>query len=367
MADRPNGSPAGRSGGYLPEFRTAHEIKGHLDGRVIGQDQAKEQLSVALSMHLGWFGTQDRAHKPPNIVAIGPTGVGKTHTIREASQFLGIPFVVLDATSLVPAGIVGAQVEDALDELVRDAARLLIAQEAVDFDGQQLELARRGVIYIDEFDKLAAPSDDATEPNALKRTVQRRLLKLVEGSVMATRVPGRSYDTQPALRSIDTSGILMIAGGSFDGIDSVGIRRQRSERMRRALGDPTSAISADLVAYGLIPELVARFPVLVRYEQLDAQAIEGILRTADVTPVQVWFDHFTRLGRSLEIGDDVYKEVARQVVALNMGARGINQVLFPVLADVTFEAETATPKPFVLDLEEWKRRRDKIARRDATQ
>jgi ATP-dependent Clp protease ATP-binding subunit ClpX len=332
-------------GDALTPTPTAHEIKSRLDPMVVGQETAKIYLSVLMSMHLAWFnGPQNRMHRTPNAILIGPTGSGKTHTLRVASEHLGIPFITVDATSIVPSGIVGVQIEDILADLVLTAGNILEAQGWARGDDKDIDLARQGIIFLDEFDKIATPPDAVGEAATQYRLVQRRLLKLIEGSVLGI---GARYHTDPNAvhRSIDTSGILMLAGGAFAGpphsIDSVSIRSRRPESLKRELAyNPNRIVSADLVSYGFIPELVARLPVLINYLTLTDSDLREILGNESISPLQVWRAHFDGLlHKALEISDDAKDWFVKQASALNMGARGLQQVVFPALAQIAYEIE----------------------------
>lgn len=325
-------------------FIPARDIKAHLDDRVVGQEEAKIQISVLLSMHLGWFKHQERLYPSPNAILIGPTGVGKTHTLRTASEYLKVPFVSVDATSLVPSGIVGLQVEDVLADLVRIAGDIIRQDGREPQNNDDIDLARRGIIFIDEFDKL---STAAGEFSGAFRAVQRRLLKLIEGAVVGVGVSRHDIDRSQA-RSIDTSGILIIAAGAFSGIDSPKIRSLRPELLKRELSssNPNIIVTADLVTYGFIPELVARLPVLIQYGALEEKDLREILDDPKLSPAQVWVEHFKRMEPEKEviIEDDAKDLVAKRAASLSMGARGLQQVLFPYLAKKAYEIEASSEK-----------------------
>jgi ATP-dependent Clp protease ATP-binding subunit ClpX len=326
----------------------AHEIKKHLDEKVVGQEIAKVQLSVLLSMHLNWFEHEDRMHRSPNAILIGPTGVGKTHTIRVASEFLNIPYVAIDSTALVPSGIVGVQTEDILAELVMAANNIIIRENRVRYENDDIDLARRGIIFLDEFDKVAVRGYVGESSSSLQ-LVQRHLLKLIEGAILGVGV--RRHDGTDT-RSIDTSGILILSGGAFAKITDSSIRSKRPAQLQRDLSDPNVIVSADIVNYGFMPELVARLPILVEYKGLEESHLRSILDNPSVSPIQVWVDHFQQMGKTLTVDDLAKTFVANRAVKLDMGARGLQQILFPTLARIAYEIEESPSTNFLLSAEQ---------------
>jgi ATP-dependent Clp protease ATP-binding subunit ClpX len=331
----------------VPTRVPARQLRAQLETRVVGQDFAKIQLSVLFSMHLGWFENERRLSKSPNAILIGPTGVGKTHTLRTASEHLGLPFVTVDTTSLVPSGIVGYQVEEILEDLVKKADEILKASGRKRVDDDDIELARRGVIFFDEFDKIAVQSGGRGLDGSYQ--IQRRLLKLVEGSTLSVGVHQRKMDDAP-FRSIDTAGILVLAGGAFAGIDDNKIRTKRPEELKRELSktSPNVIVSADIVTFGFLPELVARLPVLIDFDSLAESDLERILSIPEISPIQVWVDHFTAIGKTLIISDDARSYAAKAAVSLRMGARGLQQVFFPCLAEMAYDIEDSANTEFIL-------------------
>lgn len=328
----------------LPPGRMAGEICQALDRFVIGQEFAKKEFSVLLSMHLTWFEEQNRLHKPPNAILVGSTGIGKTHSLRTAAEYLRIPYTIIDATSLVPSGIVGYQIEDAIADLVAGAESILAKSGRARFPDDDIKLAERGILFIDEFDKLVR-SRDARDDYG-KEQVQRRLLKAIEGSIMSVGVTRHTGDVR---RSLDTSGLLFIASGAFQGIDSPKIRSQRPDRLQRVLKTTEGIIAADLITYGFLPELIARLQTIIRFAELTTEQLEGILRNMEVTPTAVWENHFKRLGKELVITDDALRAVALSAGDLGLGARGLQQVLFPLLSSVAYDLETSSDQRFVLE------------------
>ncbi|MEV6159899.1 AAA family ATPase [Nonomuraea sp. NPDC052129] len=314
-------------------------------------------------MHLDWFQQPSGIHRSPNALLIGATGTGKTHTIRSASEILRIPFIVTDATSLVPSGFVGEQIEDVLKNLVGAAQEVLRSSGEEPSDHADIELARRGVLFIDEFDKLAAPVERYSEEGASKRVVQRRLLKLIEGSVLRV---GVKYHTSDPDRFIDTSGILVIASGAFTGIDAPEIRGKRPPVLLDALLNPNEVITADLISYGFIPELVARMPVLIRYAELAAGELLEILSRADISPLTVWREYFRKRNKTISVTDEAMAVVADQASKLKMGARGLQQILFPRLARIAYEFEVSAEDTYVLTVDDFERPRPKIEEVDGS-
>jgi len=324
----------------------AQAIHAELDRFVIGQSTAKLGLSVLLSMHQSWFVQRNPLHKAPNALAIGPTGVGKTHSLRTAARFLGLPHVVIDASALVRSGIVGLQVEDIVQDLLASADAIL----SVEPSGRRLPsdavaLAERGIIFIDEFDKIRS---DGTSSEGFG-DVQRRLLKLAEGARVG--VGQRRHLGDSSHETLDTSGILMIASGVFDGIKSSKLRSRRPHHIERVLRATDDIISVDIVNFGFIPELVARFPIVIEYHQLEPADLLEILNNPEVSPAHVWISHFAHMEKELIITDEARIAIAKQAAELRMGARGLQQVLFPVLAQVAYDFETSDVRRFELTAE----------------
>ncbi len=339
-----------------PKLITAQDIKAHLDTKVVGQESAKVQISVLLSMHINWFKNESRMHRAPNAIVLGPTGVGKTHTLRIASEYLKIPFISVDTTSLVAAGIAGYQIEDVLADLVREADEILKKQghprdDDDDNDNRDIDLARRGLIFFDEFDKITSTSDSSyTEASNL--TVQRRLLKLTDGGILGVGIRTHQGFEKPS-RSMDTSGILIVTGGAFVGIDDNRIRSRRPAMLQRDLAksNPNIIVSADIVNFGFMPELVARLPVIIEYQPLTNADLLRILEIKEISPIQVWVDHFSRMGIELIIADDAKEYVVQRAMILKMGARGLHQIMFQSLAKIAFEVETSQLTTYVVTAE----------------
>jgi ATP-dependent Clp protease ATP-binding subunit ClpX len=313
--------------GAAPRPRTARAIEARLARRVVGQERAIAELSLVLAMHA----VRTPGVPAPNAVVVGPTGVGKTHSLAVASQVMGLPFVATDATALVPSGIVGEQVEDVLGNLVGAAESLVSAAGRRGARDDKLALAQQGIVLIDEFDKLAVPVDRATSSNqAEKQVIQRRLLKLLEGA--RHRIGVKRHDDAPD-RFIETAGILVLVSGVFEEPRTAG-----RHPARRAASDGGRLTAADLVAAGFLPELLGRLPVVIEFEPLSTEDLVAILELEAVSPLAVWRTYFERaLNASLRLEEAAKWVAAERAAALEMGARGLHQVLFPVLAELARE------------------------------
>jgi len=321
----------------LPISTTAISIRHSLDEVVVGQRNAKDAISVLLSAHLsGARGHGKR--ESPNALLIGPTGVGKTHSVQTAVEYLGLPFVNVDSTALVPSDIhEGMTIEKVLIELIISAETIL-AEANMFAEISGAELAARGLIFLDEFDKLRAGKE-----SDWNLRVQRRLLRLIEGSFPAIR--------EMRGEVLDTSQIVFLASGTFEGIRDPSITSRRPAQLTSALRDPDRVVSADLVTYGFLPELIARLPVLVPFESLSVDDLVGILQTPAVDPTNVWRQHFAKMGKELIVEDGAKLLLAENAEKLNMGARGLQQVMFPMLARMSFGLDDSPGRTLVISRE----------------
>jgi ATP-dependent Clp protease ATP-binding subunit ClpX len=284
------------------------EIFEHLDKLVVGQVEAKERLSLLLSMHSAWDAKSDPYNPPPNGIIVGPTGSGKTFSIRVASMYLGFPFRIIDATTLVPSGARGGS-------------------SAFDLFGE-FEDVPKLVLFVDEFDKIAARDDDHNK--AWKSDIQRALLKFIENRSSA-RVDGNKVDA------------LVLAGGAFVGIDGPeNLRRRRTEIMQLMRDAPKGTVVAeDFVNFGFMPELVARLPAIIQYDHLPYDALVQILKHPESSPLLIWEHHFRRIGKTLRFTQRFVEAVAKRAVAQQMGARGLQQIVFPALARRAYVFESS--------------------------
>ena len=319
----------------LPKPR---RIKAELDEYVIGQEQAKRVLSVAVYNHykriLAKDDTDDVEVQKSNVLLLGPTGCGKTYLAQTLAKTLKVPFAIADATTLTEAGYVGEDVENILLRLI----------QAADYD---IERAERGIIYLDEIDKISRKSENRSITRDVSgEGVQQALLKIFEGTV--ANVPpqgGRKHPNQEFLQ-INTSNILFICGGAFDGIEdlikkrqgdrSIGFGGQNKEKIC-ADNALKNVISHDLVKYGIIPELVGRIPVIVPLDPLDQSSFVRILKEPKNSLTRQYQKLFRIDGVELEIQDEAYQEIARLALERKTGARGLRSIMEEFMLEYMFD------------------------------
>lgn len=327
------------------------EIKKFLDQYVIGQEEAKKYLSVAVYNHYKRISQKDSNDdvdiEKSNIIMVGPTGTGKTLLAKTIAKLLDVPFTIVDATVLTEAGYVGEDIESLLTRLL----------QACDYD---VEKAEKGIVFIDEIDKIARKSDNPSITRDVSgEGVQQGLLKLLEGSIVLVPPNGGRKHPEQKMIPVDTKNILFICGGAFDGIerkiasrlnthvvgyghDEAGRKKQRENLMRYVL-------PMDLKSFGLIPEIIGRLPILTSLDPLDYEALRRILTEPKNAITRQYEKLFKMDGVDLKFTEDALDKIVEKAVEYKLGARGLRSIVETVMIDAMFEVPSSKTSEFIID------------------
>ena len=327
------------------------EITAFLDDYVIGQEEAKKYLSVAVYNHykrINGNNGDDLDLEKSNILLVGRTGTGKTLLARTIAKMLDVPFTIVDATVLTEAGYVGEDVESILTRLLQEA----------DYD---VERAQRGIVFIDEIDKIARKGDNPSITRDVSgEGVQQAMLKLLEGSVVNVPPQGGRKHPEQRMIAVDTKNILFICGGAFEGIERKISQRLNTQVVGYGAAHKTEHIDRenlmryiapqDLRAYGLIPEIIGRLPVLTYLEPLDRKALRSILTEPKNALVKQYLRLFEMGGVKLSIDDEVLDYIVDTSIEFRLGARGLRSICEAIMVDAMYETPSQNKKSLTIKL-----------------
>ena len=336
----------------LNKLPKPHEIKAYLDEYVIGQETAKKYLSVAVYNHykrLLQDHDDDIDIEKSNIIIVGPTGTGKTLLAKTIAKLLKVPFAIVDATVLTEAGYVGEDIESLLTRLL----------QACDYNVKEAE---RGIVFIDEIDKIARKGDNPSITRDVSgEGVQQGLLKLLEGSVVNVPPQGGRKHPEQKMIAVDTKNILFICGGAFEGIERKIALRLNTHVVGYGAGNRISKIERermlrfvapqDLRAYGLIPEIIGRLPIVTNLEPLDRDALKRILTEPKNAIVKQYHKLFKMENIELKIEDAVLDFVVDKSIEFKLGARGLRSIFETIMIEAMYDVPSTKVKKFVLTLD----------------
>lgn len=327
------------------------EIKEFLDKYVIGQEDAKKYLSVAVYNHYKRINQYDKKSEDDdleieksNIILVGPTGTGKTLLAKSIARLLDVPFAIVDATVLTEAGYVGEDIESLLTRLL----------QACDYD---VEKAQRGIVFIDEIDKIARKSDNPSITRDVSgEGVQQGLLKLLEGSTVLVPPNGGRKHPEQKMIAVDTKNILFICGGAFDGIERkiaarlnthvVGYGHDEMARKQQRENLMSYVMPQDLKSFGLIPEIIGRLPILTSLNSLDKSALRRILVEPKNAIIRQYIRLFEMDGKNLIFTDEALDYIVDKAVEYKLGARGLRSIVETIMVDAMYEAPSSKSKKF---------------------